>query len=78
MLARMDSQELTGFLALFKVHEQERDAAEEEAKHQRESDDGHVIAFGKPRGLFDDEEDEDDTSNGGAGASDRGKDPGLA
>lgn len=59
LLARMDSQELTGFLALFKVHEAERDEAEERERHRRDSDDGEVIEFGAPRSVFDDDDDEE-------------------
>ena len=58
MLARMDSKELTGFLTLLKVHAIEREAAEEQAKMRRDSDDGEVIAFGTPRTEFDDDDDE--------------------
>lgn len=59
MLAQMDSQELTGWQALLKVHEIEHDEAEEAARHRRESDDGDVITFGKPDSEFDDDEDDD-------------------
>ena len=58
MLARMDSQELTGFLALMKVHEVEREEAEEKAKQRADSDDGEVITYGTPRTEFDDDEDD--------------------
>lgn len=56
----MDSRELTGWMALIKVHEVEREQQEEAARHKRDSDDGEVIAFGAPRTEFDDDgEDED-------------------
>lgn len=55
----MDSRELSAFLALFKVHEVEREEAEEREKHRRDSDDGEVIEFGTPRSAFDDEDDEE-------------------
>lgn len=62
MLARMDSQELTGFLALMKVHDDERAEAEERAKLIADSDDGEVIEFNKP--SEEDEDDEADDSDG--------------
>lgn len=59
MLARMDSQELTGWLALAHVQQDEREREEERLKHLQDSDDGEVIELNKPPGRFD--EDEDDT-----------------
>ena len=58
MLARMDSQELTGWMALLKVHEHEREQADEMARLRAESNDGEVVVHGKPRTEFDyDDED---------------------
>ncbi len=58
MLERMDSRELTGWMALLTVQKEERDEFEEQQRMKRESDDGEVIAYGKPRSAFDDEDDE--------------------
>lgn len=57
MLARMDSRELTGWLTLFRVKDIERQEAEEEARHRRESNDGDVVTYGKPRSEFDEDDD---------------------
>jgi hypothetical protein len=60
MLARMDSQELSGFRALLTLHHYER---EEEAERQRltaDSDDGEVKVFGTPPKEWADDSDEDD------------------
>lgn len=58
MLALMDSRELTGWIALLKLHEIEREEAEELERMRRESDDGEVIQLNKPPSEFDDEDDE--------------------
>lgn len=60
MLASMDSQELTGWMALFGVHQ-------EEAEHQRdieESGDGivHVAGVDPDHDTTDEEDDEPDGS----------------
>lgn len=57
LLARTTSQELTGWLALIQVHEEEREEAEDLARHKADSDDGEVIEFNKPPSRFDDEDD---------------------
>lgn len=49
MLARLDSQELSGWWALFQVHHEES----EHARHVAESGDGQVFEYGR-------ETDEDD------------------
>lgn len=59
MLARIPSHELTGWLALFQVHEEEHTAAQEHAKHVADSGDGEVIYHGTP-GRPDDEDDDTD------------------
>lgn len=50
LLARMTSQELSAWWALFTVHQQEA----EDARHFAESGDGHVFKYG------DDTEDDED------------------
>lgn len=57
MLALMDSQELTGWLVLGHVLDDERATAEEHAKHVADSDDGTVVYHGRPED--DDEEDDE-------------------
>lgn len=47
---------MSGWLALWKVQEKERERAEEEARHKAESGDGEVIYHG--RRPDDDEDDE--------------------
>lgn len=55
MLERMPSTELTGWMALMKVHHEEA----EERQHIAESGDGIVIVSGRDE-EFDDEDDEDE------------------
>lgn len=60
MLASMDSHELSGWLALLKVKEDEREAAETIARMKADSDDGQVIEYNKPLDETDDEVDNAD------------------
>ena len=59
MLARMDSRELTGWMALLTVHEAEQREAEEMARFRRESDDGEVIMLNQRPSEFNDDEDDE-------------------
>lgn len=56
----MSSDELTGWLALFGVHEEEA----EYRRHQRESGDGIVEVHGRDDGEDDEDDDSDDLTNG--------------
>jgi len=57
----MDSRELTGWLALFQVERDEREAAAEHARHVAESQDGEVVYYGqRPEDIDDDEVEEPD------------------
>lgn len=56
LLARIDSRELSGWMALFLAQHDEQEEAAERAKHLADSGDGEVIEYNKPRDQDDDDE----------------------
>ena len=60
MLTRLDSRELTAWLALFEVKANEDARADKRRRDLLESGDGVVVEYGRPRDEDDDDENDEE------------------